>query len=363
MAHTHEFDPRVADVYGINAALIFQHICYLAQGQNWVSLTLPALCKKYPYLGRDQVWRALKALTHPGPKTPPLVLRKGKERGNSHMYAPIPKDGFCENPHKFSTNLANELGVVPAIIYRNIRYWILKNWMDRADELYGRMKPEQFDYDVYAMKEFSYDNTRKAAAHFCTVDQWLEEHRYIGRSTVFSGFTCLLEEGLLKRTYLADKVPSWKLPGKTLFCYKRKVLEGCDLKNSSPKTKLPVQEPNAQSKNQTLNPKTKFENRGDLPETESVEPNPASVQSISYDAEVFAAQKAAFSKHSDGSVEDDGTASGSLELRSVVESLNRPGRPHVAKPKKKKEPALGWSTKRKYTKHVLDDAGFGELNE
>jgi hypothetical protein len=290
-------------------------------------------------------------------------LRKGKERGNSHLYAPIPKDGFCENPHKFSTNLARELGVVPAIIYRNTRFWVLKNWMDRADELYARMKPEQFDHDVYVMKDFSYDNTRKAAAHFCTVEEWLKSHRYISLRSAFRGFYCLLEEGLLKRTYLADKLPAWSLPAKTLFCYKRKVLKECDLKNGSAKIKSSMPKPNGQCQNQTLNAKTKRENMCDLTEDEPVEPNPARVQSRGYTAEVFAAQKAAFSKQTDGSVEDDGTRSGNDELRSDIESLNRPGKPRPAKPKKKKEPAIGWATKRKYTKKVQDDAGFGDLNE
>ncbi len=362
MAHTHEFDPNVAVVYGVNAALLFQHVCYLAQGQRWVSLTLPQLCEKYPYLGRKAIWLALQTLTHPGVKTPQLVLRKGEDKGNSHMYAPVPKDGFCEIPHKFSTNLANELGVVPAIIYRNIRYWILKNWMDRADDLYGRLRPEEFDHDVYAMKEFSYDNTRKAAAHFSAAEEWTKHHCYVSLRSAFRGFSCLLEEGLLKRTYTTDKVPLWHLPAKTLFCYKRKVLEGCDLKNRGAKRKLSVPKGNTQCQKETLNAKRKCPNRGDLTEDESVDANPASVQSSSYEAG-FASQKAALSKHSDGSVEDDGTRSGSSKLRSVIEILNRPGRPVSGAKPQKKEPAIGWAQKRKYVKHVQDDAGFGDLNE
>lgn len=295
----HEFDPKVAKVYGINAALVFQHIAYLSQESpnRWVDLMLPELCEKYPYLGRDQIWRALRTLTTQGPKAPPLVLRKAKAAGIGHLYAPIPQDGFCDLPHKFDIALAAKLGVVPAIIYRNIRYWVQKNWMIRAEQVYEKLKPEQFDWDEKAMQVFAYANSRKAASHFCTVDQWVERHDYVRRSSAFLGFSRLLEEGLLLRSTLPNKIPLWTLPAKTLDCFKRMLLKECDLSNCSPETKLAVQKPNSRSKNQTADPETKRPNRDDLLDPESDESNSVSVKSSNSEAEFFASRKESSVQH------------------------------------------------------------------
>jgi hypothetical protein len=74
----HFFDPKIAELYGINAAILFRYICWRSDHSKnrWVALTLPDLCARYPYLGRDQCYRALAALTHPGKKTPALISRK-----------------------------------------------------------------------------------------------------------------------------------------------------------------------------------------------------------------------------------------------------------------------------------------------
>lgn len=116
------------------------------------------------------IWRAVKRLITPDRKTAALVNRKPRETGVGFRYAPAVNDGFCESPHKFSVELATKLGVIPAIVYRNISYFIRKNWCGKADLVYDKLDPEQFGWDERAMREHAYNQTRKAAACFSTVD-------------------------------------------------------------------------------------------------------------------------------------------------------------------------------------------------
>lgn len=369
----HEFDPNVAVVYGVNAAVLFQHICYLSQESpsRWVNLTLQELCTKYPYLGRKAIWRALQVLVKPGRKTPPLVLRKGTQAGTGHLYAPVPKDGFCENPHKFDIALAGKLGVVPAIIYRNVRYFVQKNWMIRAETLYDRLDPDTFHLDNIAMWTFAYDNTIKAAAHFTTVEQWVKHRPYVALRSAERAFNCLLEEGLLLRTYLKNKVPLWHLPAKTLFCFKRNLLSSCTLENSAAKRKLSPPKGNSCRQKETDAAKRKRGLGSQVTEPESDDGNPASVLSHSYE-DNLASQKAALSitpahpseasafanAHADAPAVM--TQEALRELRSEFKDMNQPTPPKAEK--KKKAPDT-WMGKRKYVKKVRDDAGFGELND
>ena len=65
----HRFNPQIAELYGINAALIFQYIWYRSvkmAGGRYVAMTLDDICKQYPYLGRKQV-RLMEALYIPLP--------------------------------------------------------------------------------------------------------------------------------------------------------------------------------------------------------------------------------------------------------------------------------------------------------
>lgn len=363
MDKAHEFDPKVAAVYGINAAILFQHICYLSQESpnRWVDLSLEELCQKYRYMGRDQLWRALHALLVPQGRKPQLVVRKGREMGTGFLYRPIPNDGFCDLPHKFSVDLALKIGVVPAIIYRNISYWVRKNWLNRAEVVYSRLDPVGFKYHEPAMQEFALTNSRKAAACFTTVDAWVKQRSYVKLRTAFESFNTLLEEGLLTRTTGPHRIPIWSLPPRILTSFKRKMLELSQLENFSAETKRELQKPNEQCKNQTGVAETKRQFLDESTEDESVDSNSARVKRSTSEEELPAQAQVKRSVQHDfdgfGFAEPH-RAKVFANAKDRISDLNQPALPSRKKVKKKPE-GLGWQHKRPYRRH--DE--WAELNE
>lgn len=257
----HFFDPKIAELYGINAALLFRYICWRSDHSKnrWVALTLPDLCARYPYLGRDQCYRALAALTHPGKKTPALISRKAAPAGCGFIYAPVSKDNTVSGLHTFNVLVATEVGIVAAIIHHNITYWIKLNWRERVDELSAHLDPKKFDYDNYAMEAFAYVNTEKAAKHTGSVEKWAEAHSYISLRTVERGFARLVKHRMLSRTYNLHRVPVWGIPARTMCKLRSKWLNAGTLDYASAKTKFSAPKSNADRQYQTDNAKTKQE--------------------------------------------------------------------------------------------------------
>lgn len=211
----HKFDTQVAGVYGIIPAIIFQYVCWRSSNSpvRWIQFTVDELCKQYPYLTPKQVRLALHALVNSGSRTPALVLRK-RVCGRSFMYAPACKDSKADQWHYFDIRLAERLGLVPAIIFQNIGWWIKKNWQEHADEYYRYLDPAKFDDDWDQMQGHAYLHTRRAAAHHCYVRVWAGEHAYIPQRSIERGFSCLLAAGLLVCSYSRNRLPVWQFSDK-----------------------------------------------------------------------------------------------------------------------------------------------------
>lgn len=344
----HEFDPRIAELYGVNAAIIFQHIAYLSQESTtrWVDLSLSELCAKYPYMGRKAIWLALQRLIIPGKKTPALVARKGRPMGIGHLYRPIPDNGFCDLPHKFNTALAADIGIVPAIIYWNVSYFIRKNWCERAQVLYEKLTPEEFNYDERAMQDFSFSHTNKAASHFGTVEHWIEYHKYVSCRSAYRGFDVLVRQGLLVRTYLPHSIPLWSLPAKNLAAFKRNRLECCELENPTAKRKSSVPKGNNHCQKETSAAKREQSDLHERTEDEGLTGNSSSVTEavLSEGAAVPASQVKSSVKHSHN---EFGSAERRREVLAEARLLNKPGRPAKAKPEKE-DPSQWFKPKRAY---------------
>ena len=236
----HHFDSQVAAVYGIQAALIFQYICWRSDHtpERWVSLTVDSVCKQYPYLGRKGCWRAMKLLISPTRKTPAIVHRKPTSNGLAFLYAPACKDHSCQAPRYFDVGVATRLGIVPALIYFNIGHWTTKNWKETALLAYEELDPEKFKLDGQWMQAFAWKHTRLSAAHHCRVEDWQKKlNPYIPLRSVERGFSCLLEQGMLEKTYANSRIPVWRLPARMMNRFEAKFLDILDLEDCSAKRK------------------------------------------------------------------------------------------------------------------------------
>ena len=249
----HVFSPQVAELYGVNAALIFRYLSHVTSTGRWTSPTLAELSARYPYMGDWQVWAALKKLTNPGRKTPPLVLRKFVN--GSYLYKVIAPD-TCLSPHTFDVNIAVKVGVIPAVMYHNLGHWIRMNWKQRAEALYTTVDPDEFDYDEYQIQRHVYQMTRGAAAHYTSAAEWVKEHPYVKLSNAKSSFMLLQKEGLILRGPRRRHRRLWLLTRKTLNQYEQEMLNRSNLGSDSSKTQNQRQKPKAKAKNPKLSPET-----------------------------------------------------------------------------------------------------------
>ena len=115
------FDPAIANVFGLNAAIVYRCVqfhCGFVR-ERFYTLTLEDLVAILPYFGRHQIWVALQTLSLSSHKHTALLIRKPEYRGYS--YAPIADELNGKPLQHFDADIAVEVGVVAAIIHNRVR--------------------------------------------------------------------------------------------------------------------------------------------------------------------------------------------------------------------------------------------------
>lgn len=256
----HRFNPYIANVYGIIPALIYQYLNYRSSRTpgRFVDVTLQELCLQYPYLGQWQVWAALQKLINAGKRTSPLLLRQ--QMGGVYKYAPVAEDNSdLGSLHTFDASVAAKVGVVEAIIFHNVSYWIKRNWQRQAEEVYQYLDPGAFDDSDYAMQRFAYQKTRLAAAHYTTITEWIKTHAYVPLRTAKRGFSRLQTAKMLLSGRTRRNKPTWYLPRHLLCKFQQEMLDKSNLENTGAKTQSAGPKPKTQGQNQIRGAKTQPE--------------------------------------------------------------------------------------------------------
>jgi len=226
----HRFDANVATSYGVPAALVFNYIAFRVKYQKdeFITITLPEFYAQYPYMGKWEVRAALKALTRPGRKAPALVNRQLDNGCYSYAI-----NAMVFNPdkgHKFDPDLAVKLGIIPAVIYQNISYWIKRNWDIAHEKVAPTLDPADFDFDQRKFDSFVYTITRTKAYHTGSISDWMELHPYTSFATAKRGFALLLKKKMLTVTHGRRLKPVWELPEKEVAAHLSFCVSGKDLK-------------------------------------------------------------------------------------------------------------------------------------
>ena len=237
----HRFDPIVATCYGVPAALVYNYIAFRVKYQlnEFIVITLPEFYARYPYMGEKQVRLALETLTRPGKRAPALINRQYD--GGCYSYALTanvvlkPKEG-----HKFDPVLATKLGIIPAVIYENVSYWVKRNWDIAYDKAVTNIDPANFDFDQRKLDAFVYTATRTKAYHTGSIVDWMKLHTYTSFATAKRGFALLLKKKLLMVTHGRRLKPVWELPEKQVAAHMSFCVNGKDLEiRSANKTACP----------------------------------------------------------------------------------------------------------------------------
>jgi hypothetical protein len=229
----HRFNPAIAKVYSLPAALVFHYIwlrCGCRSG-TFVALSLDEIAANYPYLSRTTVYEAIKLLVIPG-NNPGIVSRKIIK--GVRYYGIIPKDKYYLD-FLFDVRSAIELGLVPAIILASIGYWVKANWKRKSDDVLRTLYPEVIPDYRQAFEE-ALVRTLRGAVHTTTIEDWLERHSYISERTARRGFSCLLQAGHLEKRPGKQHKTIYTLSTDLLAKYANNLLSLSEIKNSAAKS-------------------------------------------------------------------------------------------------------------------------------
>ena len=246
----HVFSAGVARHFGIHSAVVYQYLSYVAERNNWsYSISLRHLADKYPYMTHTTVNLAISKLLKGTKKHPALLKRDFDTHSGAGRYL-VDKDQAYEakaaSQHRFSAEIAVEHGVVAALVYHNIGYWIRQNWRAAADAYAEGLKLSQYGSDYDLMTYDAMLKTQHKACHYTIPRFWQQEHLYTNLRTVARAFSELVSKGLLVKREGRSRLSSYTLDPYTMIdivitqCNLGELVDSSD-KAFHPMTKLSTQ--------------------------------------------------------------------------------------------------------------------------
>ncbi len=185
-ATVHSFNPGIARMYGLEAAIIYQHIKWVCSRRNCYQVTKAQLMKVFPYLSRKQIISALSRLLNTRKSFEAALLVRADDHTNP-CYFLRTKTSKSTKTHSFDPEIAQKHGLAAAIVYDDIMRWLVKN--DETNE--GDTEP----------------------THYESAAQWAKTHAYLPLRTVQRAFKTLKDAGLLLlRDHTQSRTPMWTVP-------------------------------------------------------------------------------------------------------------------------------------------------------
>lgn len=176
----HLFDPVVAKTYGLNSAAVYQYLAWHTRkyGQ-WVG-RMESLLQTAPYLSRKELRGALHRLMGEGC---PKILKRRLEGGDRYHYVVLRRIRG-NKLHVFDPRMASKYGILTAVVYDNVLYWINEAAITGEDE------PSHYTTPAEAHKLYPY-------AAFRSIER---------------AFQVLRDEGELIAVGKKDRFTAWSIP-------------------------------------------------------------------------------------------------------------------------------------------------------
>lgn len=184
-ATLHLFNPGLARIYGVEAAVIYQHIRWVCSRRGSYQVTKAQLMEIFPYLSRKQIISALSRLLNSRKSfEAALLVRVDQHTTPTYVLRTKP---HAPKLHSFDPEVASAMGLPAAIIYDDMLRWIVKN--DEGCE--GDREP----------------------THYESPTQWSVSHSYLPLRTVQRAFKTLRDHGyLISRDRTKARIPIWTIP-------------------------------------------------------------------------------------------------------------------------------------------------------
>jgi hypothetical protein len=219
----HRFQPIVAKAFGIPAALIYQTILWRTQraSSGWVFVNLRQLEEEYRYLGRSTIWDGLERLRC-GDRRHSSLLKRKPIGDAGYQYSTGLKVYPNDGAHAFNPAIAEELmakgvtlavALTAAVIYSNLRYWVLTRWKDLAGAAADSVPPE---YSPDEANRLLYEGTADAAWHYGSIKVWAEQHSYTCRRVCEQAFAVLVKKNYLRKHDGRRGIHRWSLSKKRM---------------------------------------------------------------------------------------------------------------------------------------------------
>lgn len=179
----HVFNPVVAESHGTSSAAVYQYLAWHCRkfGQ-WVG-RMESLLETSPYLSRKALRGALHRLLGNG--CPKLMTRR-PEGGDRYHYA-LTRRVRGGKFHAFDPRMASKYGILTAVIYDNVLYWINEAAITGEDE----------------------------PSHYTTPAEALKLYPYAALRSVERAFQVLRDEGELLVAGNKDRFTAWTIPSDT----------------------------------------------------------------------------------------------------------------------------------------------------
>ena len=215
------FPTNIAEQYSVNAAILYQYLSFRAEKTQTrsIRISLRELASKYTYLSTKQIRVALDTLMTGDRNRCALVVRNIDEGTQVCRYTVLKLGELGVEPgapHRINIEVAEQLGVIPAVVYNNIENWVRANWKNAAAEALNKLDVESYNGDAGAMNYDSFVESRHAAWTYKTPKSWHEDHKYTALRSVERAFALLAEKGWLVKLTNPSRVPAWTLSDEAL---------------------------------------------------------------------------------------------------------------------------------------------------
>lgn len=217
----HKFDPElalaiveIAKVKGnvaVHASLLHAYFTYRQGQQSGVKGVRASHCmlrKAHPYMSTNKIRAALAVLTSNG------LLAVQSAQGRVRRYTPE-KISPCRHYHSFCSSVACEVGVIGAVLYSNIHFWLNSRWRDAIDEHAEKLQLGDFDFNNDLLHAEACRLT-PSQEYYLTARQWSDTHRYASHDTVQRALALLQDKDYLVLRKDDCRKPWWRLPASTV---------------------------------------------------------------------------------------------------------------------------------------------------
>lgn len=148
---THSFSRNVANIYGVNAAILLAYISYrierstnIKDGKRWYFDSFDALAEHYPYLSKTTIYNAVQHLT--STDGPLITGNFNKWKQDKTTWYAFRNERTIQQmqaePLYFKVPDAVAYGVVEAVLITNLTYWIGENRKKEPSYQFHPMSPK-----------------------------------------------------------------------------------------------------------------------------------------------------------------------------------------------------------------------------